>query len=281
MDYSSYHLAKTTVTDGVATVLIDNPPINLFDMPLIEEMIRLEQDLRADEEVRVIVFESADPDFFIAHVDVTLIQQIPEAGPEKPTELSFFNALLENFRTMPKVTIGKVEGRARGGGSELLLALDMRFAALGKACFQQPEVMAGIIPGGGGSARLPRLVGRGRALEIALGCDDIPADIAERYGYINRALAPDELEPFVARLARRIASFPPEAVALAKAAVDGGEAMPTVEALLVEQHCLNQALATQAAQEGMAAFMRLGGQTREVELELPEMAAKFNDSAGQ
>lgn len=279
MNYADYRLLKTSVDQGVATVLIDNPPINLFDMPLIEEMIRLGQDLKADNDVRVIVFESADPDFFIAHVDISLIQQLPVETAEAPVELSFFHEMLENFRTMPKVTIGKVQGRARGGGSELLLALDMRFAALGTACFAQPEVMVGIIPGGGGSARLPRLIGRGRALEIALGCDDLSAEMAERYGYINRALPAAELGPFVTRLAQRIASFPPEAVALAKAAVDGGEGMTTPEALLVEQHCLNQALATQAARDGMQALMDMGGQTREVELSLSDIADKLTGQA--
>jgi len=274
MSYVDYRLLKTSVDQGVATVVIDNPPINLFDMPLMEEMIRLGQDLKADNDVRVIVFESADPDFFIAHADITLIQQLPVEATEAPTELSFFHEMLETFRTMPKVTIGKVEGRARGGGSELLLALDMRFAALGKACFSQPEVMVGIIPGGGGCVRLPRLIGRGRALEIALGCDDLSAEMAERYGYINRALPPAELEPFVTRLAHRIASFPPEAVALAKAAVDGGEGRTIPEALLVEQHCFDNALATQAARDGMQAFMDMGGQTREVELELSDAPDK-------
>jgi len=274
MSYVDYRLLKTSVDRGVATVVIDNPPINLFDMPLMEEMIRLGQDLKADNDVRVIVFESADPDFFIAHADITLIQQLPVEATGAPTELSFFHEMLETFRTMPKVTIGKVEGRARGGGSELLLALDMRFAALGKACFSQPEVMVGIIPGGGGCVRLPRLIGRGRALEIALGCDDLSAEMAERYGYINRALPPAELEPFVTRLAHRIASFPPEAVALAKAAVDGGEGRTIPEALLVEQHCFDNALATQAARDGMQAFMDMGGQTREVELELSDAPDK-------
>jgi enoyl-CoA hydratase/carnithine racemase len=182
--------------------------------------------------------------------------------------------MLEKFRTMSKVTIGKINGRARGGGSELLLALDMRFAAHG-AVLSQPEVAMGIIPGGGGSARLPRLVGRGRALEIVLGCDDITAEVAERYGYINRALPPEELAPFVERLAHRIASFPAEAIALAKSAVDSGEGMTTPEALLEEEHCFNQALATQAARDGMQKFMELGGQTREVELELGENIGKL------
>ena len=274
MSYESYTLLKITVDRGVATVLIDNPPINLFDMPMIEEMIRLGHELEADDDVRVVIFESANPDFFIAHVDVTLIQQLPEVGPDRPTTLSFFHEMLEKFRTMSKVTIGKINGRARGGGSELLLALDMRFAAHG-AVLSQPEVAMGIIPGGGGSARLPRLVGRGRALEIVLGCDDITAEVAERYGYINRALPPEELAPFVERLAHRIASFPAEAIALAKSAVDSGEGMTTPEALLEEEHCFNQALATQAARDGMQKFMELGGQTREVELELGENIGKL------
>ena len=279
MNYADYHLLKTSVDQGVATVLIDNPPINLFDMPLMEEMIRLGQDLKADDDVRVVVFESADPDFFIAHADITLIQQLPAEAAEAPAELSFFHEMLETFRTMPKVTIGKVEGRARGGGSELLLALDMRFAALDKACFAQPEVMVGIIPGGGGSARLPRLIGRGRALEVALGCDDLSAEMAERYGYVNRALPPAELGPFVTRLAQRIASFPAEAVALAKAAVDGGDGLSVPDALMVEQHCFNQALATQAARDGMQAFMDMGGQTREFELGLAGDSALLPNSS--
>lgn len=274
MSYANYKLLKITVTRGVAAVAIDNPPINLFDMPLMEEMIRLGHDLEADDDVRVVIFESANPDFFIAHADITLIQQLPEAGPEKPTTLSFFHEMLEKFRTMSKVTIGKIEGRARGGGSELLLALDMRFAAYG-AVLNQPEVAIGIIPGGGGSTRLPRLVGRGRALEIVLGCEDITADVAERYGYINRALPPEELSPFVERLAQRIASFPVEAIALAKSAVDSGEGMTTPEALLEEEHCFNQALATQAARDSMKKFMEMGGQTREVELELGENIGKL------
>ena len=271
MSYAEYKLLAIAIANGVATVTIDNPPINLFDMPLIEEMIKLGVQLKADDEVRVIVFESADPEFFIAHVDVNLIQQLPTSNLQKPSSLSFFHEMLETFRTMPKVTIGKIEGRARGGGSELLLALDMRFGAIGKAVLNQPEVSSGIIPGGGGSARLPRLIGRGRALEVIMSCEDFSAELAERYGYINRALPPEELSPFVDRLARRIASFPPEAIALAKTAVDAGEGMPTRDALLEEEHCMNQALATQAARDGMQAFLDAGGQTREVELELGDV----------
>lgn len=266
MGYDNYHLLQVSVDGGVASVTIDNPPINLFDMPMMQEMIALGEELEADDDVRVIVFQSADPEFFIAHADVTLIEQLPTDNLKKPESLSFFHQMLERFRTMPKATIGKVAGRARGGGSELLLALDMRFAAIGKAVLNQPEVAIGIIPGGGGSTRLPRLIGRGRALEVILACEDMDAETAERYGYINRALPADELDDFVNRLARRIASFPAEAIALAKRAVDVGEGLSTPQALLEEEHCFNQSLATDSAREGMRRFLESGGQTREMEL---------------
>src|SRR5437660_1718384 len=213
MAYTGYECLDIRVDRGVATVTIDHPPINLFDLALIQEMDRVGHELDADDAVRVVVFQSANPEFFIAHADVALIQTLPTTVPPKPTRLGLFHAMVDRFRTMPKATIGKIEGRARGGGSEFLLSLDMRFGAIGRAVLAQPEVALGMIPGGSGTQRLPRLVGRGRALEIVLGCDDFPADVAERYGYVNRALPPGELGPFVERLARRIASFPAEAVA--------------------------------------------------------------------
>jgi enoyl-CoA hydratase/carnithine racemase len=140
----------------------------------------------------------------------------------------------------------------------------MRFAALGRARLAQPEVALGIIPGGSGTQRLPRLVGRARALEIILGCDDIEADVAERWGYVNRALPHAELWPFVDRLAARIASFPAAAIALAKEAVDAAD-RTVVDGLLVEADCFNRSLASTETQERMRRFMAAGGQTVEVE----------------
>lgn len=263
--YADYTALKVRIDQGVAWITIDHPPINLFDMALIQDMDRVGQELEADDDVRVVVLQSANPDFFIAHADVTLIQQLPKDVPPRSTQLGWFHQMVERFRTMPKATIGKIEGRARGGGSELLLSLDMRFGAIGRALLGQPEVAVGIIPGGSGTQRLPRLVGRGRALEIILGCADFSAELAERYGYINRALPPDELAPFVEQLAHRIASFPASAIALAKASVNAAE-LPIVDGLLEEAHYFNQSLATKDAQERMAAFMAAGGQTYEVEL---------------
>src|SRR6185436_8923904 len=201
MAYDNYECLRIRCERGVAFVTIDHPPINLFDMALIQDMDRVGRELASDDEVRVVVFDSANPDFFIAHADVWLIQRLPRSVPPKSNSLGLFHAMVDRFRTMPKATIAKLEGRARGGGSEFVLSLDMRFAALGRAVLAQPEVALGIIPGGSGTQRLPRLMGRSRALEVVLGCDDFSAETAERYGYVNRALPPAELGPFVERLA--------------------------------------------------------------------------------
>ena len=274
MIYDGYDCLEVRVDRGVAFVTIDHPPINLFDLALMQDMGRLGAAVEADEAVRVIVFQSADPDFFIAHADVNLILQLPSEVPPKATAPSPFHQIVDRFRTMPKVTIAKIEGRARGGGSEFVLSLDMRFAAIGRAILGQPEVAVGIIPGGSGTQRLPRLMGRGRALEVILGCEDFDAELAERYGYVNRALPASELAPFFDALAYRIASFPAEAIALAKAAVNAAE-LPTIDGLIEEAHYFNQAVATPAARERMARFLEAGGQTREVELQLGALVGRF------
>lgn len=271
MAYDGYSCLKIRSDRGVLFVTIDNPPINLLDLPLMQEIDRLGREIEADDNVKVVVFDSANPDFFIAHADVNLILQLPTEVPPKAASLGPFHAMVDRFRTMPKVSIAKIEGRARGGGSEFVLSLDMRFGALGRAILGQPEVAVGIIPGGGGTQRLPRLLGRSRALEVILGCDDFPADLAERYGYINRALPPDDIGPYVERLAYRIASFPAEAIALAKASVAAAE-LPTVEGLLEEAHYFNQAAATDAARKRMRRVLELGGQTREAELDMSGLA---------
>jgi enoyl-CoA hydratase/carnithine racemase len=271
MAYDGYETLKVRLDRGVAFVTIDNPPINLFDAKLMRDINRIGEDIERDDNVRVAVFGSANPEFFIAHADVSLIQALPKDAPPRQEGLGFFHAMVDRFRTMPKATIAKIEGRARGGGSEFVLSMDMRFASRGKAFLSQPEVALGIIPGGSGTQRLPRLIGRARALEVILGCEDVPADLAERYGYVNRALPPDELGPFVERLAYRIASFSPDAIRLAKAAVDAAE-LPTLEGLIEEGHLFNQSVATPDAQARMKAFTESGGQTREAELGLGGLA---------
>ena len=264
MSYSGYECLKVRSNQGVAFVTIDHPPINLFDMALILEVDRLGRELEADADVRAVVVDSADPDFFIAHADVELILAASGEAREAPKEPSFFQQMVDRFRTMPKATIALIEGICRGGGSEFVLSMDMRFAALGTAVLAQPEVAVGIIPGGSGTQRLPRLMGRGRALEVILGCEDFSAEQAERYGYVNRALPAEELRPFVEDLAYRIASFPAEAIARAKAAALAGEP-PVAPGLTEEARLFDESAATPAARERMRAFLNAGGQTREVE----------------
>jgi enoyl-CoA hydratase/carnithine racemase len=277
MAYDDYRSLRIRLDRGVAFVTIDHPPINLFDRPLMREVSRVGREVAADPAVRVVVFDSANPEFFIAHADVGDIQQMSAGLPAQPTAINGFQAMLERYRTMPKASIARIEGRCRGGGSEFALSLDMRFAATGRAVLSQPEVGLGIIPGGSGTQRLPRLLGRGRALEIVLGCADVPAELAERYGYVNRALPPEDLGPFVERLAYRIASFPAEAIALAKAAVDAAE-LPTPAGLLEEARCFDQAVATEAARQRMGRFLARGGQTRQGELDLERLIAGLGEA---
>jgi enoyl-CoA hydratase/carnithine racemase len=268
MSYDGLDGLRVHLDAGIAWVTIDNGPINLLDGPLIFSLARLCQQIEADADVRVVVFRSANPDFFIAHADVGLILGLPTEPKPKPTELSFFHAMVEGWRNLPKATIAQLEGCTRGGGSELALSLDMRFAAIGRAVLSQPEVALGILPGGSGCQRLPRLMGRGRALEVVLGCDDFDAELAERYGWINRALPAEEIGAFVERLARRIASFPAEAIALAKQSVAAAESSP-VPGLLEESWCFDRSVATPEARARMTAFLEEhGGQTPEVEREL-------------
>jgi enoyl-CoA hydratase/carnithine racemase len=267
MRYSDYKCFGFRFDSGIAFVSINHPPINLLDDVLSAEFDKLGRELEADDSVRVVVLQSALPDFFIAHSGLGRVG----AAPKRTSHTRSFRLtqmIGERLRNMPKVTIAKVEGRARGGGNEIALAMDMCFAAIGKAIFGQPEVAVGLVPGGGSTQRLPRLVGRARALEVLLGCDDFPAELAERYGYINRALPAAELTPFVERLARRIASFPTHTIAHVKAAVDLGAFASLAEGLLVEAHESDLSVASEVTQARVAEALKVGAETYEGELEL-------------
>lgn len=265
MAYDDYRSLRIAVSGGVCRATIDHPPINLLDVPLLTEIGRLTGDVAADDDVRVLIVDSADPEFFIAHADVELIMGLPADDTALHDELSAFNGAVERFRTLPKATIAVIEGIARGGGSEFAMAFDMRYALLGKARLGQPEVALGIIPGGGGTQRLPRLVGRGRALEVILGCMDIDAATAEAWGYVDRALPPGELRSFVDKLAGRIASAPLETIARAKRAVDAATS-DLATGLRIEDQLFRQTLAQPVARERLQAIIDAGAQTREFEL---------------
>ena len=257
---------------GVALVTIDHPPINLMSVEVLIELADTGERLAADDDVRVVVIRSANPEWFIAHFDVEAILRLPTDQPAA-TEMNGFDRMCETYRTMPKPTIAVIEGRVGGGGDELALACDMRFASP-VAVFNQPEVALGIIPGGGGTVRLPRLIGRSRAMEAVLGCDDIDAATAERWGWVNRVLPPDQLHAFVDRLAGRIASFPAAAVAAAKASVLRAEGA-VVGDLIAESAAFDVTLRDPDTRRRSSTFLAVGGQTPEGERRLGALAAEL------
>jgi len=261
---------------GVATLTVDNPPINLLTPELFIEIAKAAVRLANDDGVRVVVLRSANPEWFIAHFDVEAIRLMPADQPETlPTskDLNNFHRMCETLRTMSKPTIAVIEGRVGGGGNELAMSCDMRFGTPA-AVFNQPEVALGIIPGGSGTVRLPRLVGRSRALEAILGCDDIDAATAERWGMINRVIEPEAIDVFVDRLVGRIAGFPPAAVAAAKASVLRAE--QGVEAqLLAEGRAFTSLLGDPQTVEALAGFIHRGGQTPDGERRLGELAGEI------
>jgi enoyl-CoA hydratase/carnithine racemase len=272
-----HQLLHVEIADGVAVVTVDAPPMNVMTIPLYFELATVAGELEADGDVRVVVLRSADPDFFIAHFDVSAILQFPTDGPaQRETEPNAFHQMCERFRTMPKATIAEIDGRVGGGGSELASSCDMRFGTIGRTVVNQMEVPLGILPGGTGTQRLPRLVGRSRAMEIILGGVDIDAETAERWGYLNRALPEGELRPFVDALATRIASFPPGAVARAKRSILNAEELPLAEGMAEEAFLFQETLRDPRAQSAMRRFLEVGGQTREPELRMGDLVTELS-----
>ncbi|MCQ1574636.1 enoyl-CoA hydratase/isomerase family protein [Neorhizobium galegae] len=199
-------------------VLIDNPPINLYDPEMFAELRLLMDSMERDRDLKIVVFESANPDYFVAHYDVlrgAVMPDIPGAAPF--TDWPAFVTRLSQSRV---ISVAKIRGRARGHGSELALGCDIRFASREKAVFAQVEVGMGVVPGGGATEWLSRLAGRSRALEILVGADDFDADTAERYGWINRSVPDAQLDAFVDRFAARVASFDSRALEIAKKLVN-------------------------------------------------------------
>jgi enoyl-CoA hydratase/carnithine racemase len=254
---------------GVLSVLIDAPPMNLIGPELVRDLVTLLSELESEEDSRVAVLESADPEYFVAHVDLTKVAEYTaEAAKAGGPGDASLGMLWHRISELPVVTIAKIRGRARGAGSELALACDMRFAARENAVLGQPEVGFGVLPGAGGVQHLGRLLGRGRAMEAILGAADFDADEAERYGWINRALPDAELDQFVDRLARRIASFPVEGVRATKRVL-GELTLPDREATRADARSFQQLVRSDTVQARMAALFAQGLQTRgDFELDL-------------
>ena len=210
-------------------VTLDHPPLNIFGPKTIPQLNEIITALETDKDVNVVVFDSAVHGFFLTHYDFLAKPEDTTRLPPGPTGLQPLPDMLVRLSRAPVVSIASIRGRATGVGSELALACDMRFASREKAILSHFEVGAGVVPGGGPMARLPRLMGRGRALEVLLGADDIPGDLAELYGYVNRSLPDAELDAFVESLATRIASFDKRVISETKRFADVASLPPDYE----------------------------------------------------
>lgn len=268
MNDHAYTTLRVSRADGVSRVTLNNPPVNVLDVALMGDLRHLLGSLALDETVRVIVFDSADPDFFIAHVDMSLIDT-PDAfdgfAEDLPPGVNVFQALGELLRHQPQVTIVELAGMARGGGAEFVAAADMTFAAIGRAGLGQVEALMGIVPGGGATQYVTHKIGRNRALEVLLGADLVDARTAELYGWINRAVPADELRTYVQRIASNIAALPQGVIAAAKRAVPPADLS---EGLLREHDAWMGTFVLPDAERLIRGGLKKGAQTREGELDL-------------
>ena len=264
--------ARTTTTltvraeGAVLLAEIAAPPMNLLGPELVRDLVSLIRRAEAEDAVKVVVFKSADPDYFISHVDLTRVSEYRAAAAVLTGEASIA-ALFRHLSASPLVTIAQIEGRVRGAGSEFVLACDMRFAARETAVFGQFESAFGQIPGGGGAQYLTRVMGRARALEVMLSADDYGADLAERYGWINRALPADALDEFVTALAHRIAAFPAAGHAAVKDRVNA-ISLASPEDFRRDSDLFRASVTSAETQRLIQAAMNHGLQTRDAELEL-------------
>jgi enoyl-CoA hydratase/carnithine racemase len=268
MHHVAYATLRVSHEAGIVRVTLDNPPVNVLDVALMSDLRHLLTALRDDDSVRVIVFDSADPDFFIAHVDMSLVDApdaFDELAADVPEGVNVFQALGELLRHQPQVTIVKLAGLARGGGAEFVAAADMAFAAIGRAGIGQIEALMGIVPGGGGTQYLAGRIGRNRALEAVLGADLYDAETAERYGWVNRAVPADELDDVVDRLARNIAALPEGVVAAAKRAILPDDLS---EGFLREHDAWAGQVVRPAAERLIRGGLAHGAQTRDGERDL-------------
>jgi enoyl-CoA hydratase/carnithine racemase len=238
-------------------VTFDHPPLNIFGPETIPQLNEVITALENDALVKVVVFDSAVEGFFLTHYDFLAKPEATTSLPPGPTGLQALPDMLARLSRAPVVSIVSIRGRATGVGSELSLASDLRFASREKAILSQWEVGAGLVPGGGPMARLPRLMGRGRALEVLLGADDIRGDLAELYGYVNRALPDAELDAFVEALAVRIASFDKQAIAETKHLVDIAS-LPSDAEIAFEWEAFIASVGRPASQTRIKALMDRG-----------------------
>lgn len=268
-----FETLRTRSEGSVLFAEIDSAKMNLLGTSMVRDLVSLIRLLDRDESYRVVVFSSANPQFFIPHVDVTQVQDYRGEAAQLTGEASL-GLLLRRLSTSKAVTIAQIDGRVRGAGSEFVLACDMRFASKENAIFGQPEAGIGLVPGAGGVQHLARAMGRGRALEVLLSADDYDADLAERYGWINRALPAAELAQFVASLARRIARFPPRVLEDIKNAITLADSAD----FRIDSDLFGAAIRTPVVMRRMQALLARGMQTPgELELNFGRELANLPD----
>lgn len=250
MSYDDFTTFNVKTDNAVAWVTFDYPPVNIQGLPMLADLNKLAEALEQDRSIKVVVFQSANPEIFVAHADTNFLKDMSTtAVSREQVQLLDLQTTLERISTLPQATIAKIEGYARGGGHEFALACDMRFAARGKAKFMQMEVAMGILPCGGGASRMARQAGLGRALEIILSAQDFDADQAEAYGTINKALDPDQIGPHVEALAKRIAHWPAASIHACKQAVYASVDKSIADSLKEEAYWLYQAMSQTPAQK--------------------------------
>ena len=271
-----FETLKVSREGGVLFVDIAAPPMNLLGPELVRDLVSLIQQAEADNTIKVLVFKSADPDYFIAHVDVTRIKEYRAEAAKLIGEASI-GLLFRYLSASRLVSIAQIEGRVRAAGSEFVLACDMRFGARESAIFGQLEAATGVSPGAGGIQHLTRLMGRARALEVMLSAQDYDAELAERYGWINRALPAKELDDFVRSLAHRIAKFPAAGLVAVKDRVNA-IALAPADDFRRDSDLFGAGAQTAAAQSRFQAALQRGFQTRDAEMDLARLLGELNGS---
>ena len=266
----------TRVTPEYWRVTFHNPPFNIYGPNTMPQLNKVVTAIETDPQVKVVVFDSDVPDFFLTHYDFVPPLTDTTSLPPGPTGLPQLPDMLVRLSKAPVVSIASIRGRATGVGSELALAIDMRFASREKAMLSQFEIGAGFAPGGGPMARLPRLMGRGRALEVLMTGSYLDGELAERYGYVNRALPDAKLDAFVDTMARRIARFDKQTIADIKRLVDASS-LPTNEQIGAEWEAFLASVQRPAAQQRIGKLMELGLQTNaDLEKRLDDFTGKLD-----
>ena len=267
-NYSTLHVS---LSDGTARIVLDNPPVNVLDATMMRELRDVLTALREETAIKVIVFSSANPEIFLAHVDMLIGQDmeiLEELAATAPEGANVFQAVGELIRHQPQVTIAKLVGTARGGGAELVAAADLSFAAAETARLGQIEALMGIVPGGGATQYLRERVGRSRALEVVLTGDTLDAATAADYGWINRAVPAAELDSYVERIARNIAALPDGVIEQAKIALPPADLR---QGLVRENDAWAALVGLPATAKLMGDALQAGAQTPDGERDLEDL----------